>query len=149
MHVYETVQPPTGHVVVEVRRKGIIVPELCWEQKNLIVANSKQIHAKLLGGAVTNQSITTIGFGTSGTAPTSGDTALTSPFTKAVDGVTYPASNQVQFAFSLASAEDNGVAIMEFGLITGGGTLYSRLTRSTALNKASDISLSGTWTINF
>lgn len=149
MHAYETVQPPTGHMVVEVRRKGIIVPELCWEQKNLIVANSKQIHAKLLGGSVTNQSITQIAFGTNGTAPASTDTAITSPFAKAVDSVTFPAANQVQFAFSLLSTEDNGVAIMEFGLLTAGGTLYSRLVRSVALNKASDISLSGTWTINF
>lgn len=149
MHAHEIIEPPTGHVIVEVRRNGIIVPELCWEQKNLIVANSKQIHAKLLGGSVSNQSVTQIAYGTNGTAPASGDTAITAAFTKAVDSVTYPASNQVTFAFSLLSTEDNGAAIMEFGLITAGGTLYSRLVRSVALNKASDISLSGTWTINF
>ncbi|HCE08616.1 MAG TPA: hypothetical protein DEQ40_08450, partial [Oxalobacteraceae bacterium] len=75
--------------------------------------------------------------------------SITSPFTKALDSVTYPASNQVQFNFSLATTEDNGVAIMEFGLLNGLGALYARIVRSSALNKASDISLSGSWTISF
>jgi hypothetical protein len=38
---------------------------------------------------------------------------------------------------------------MEFGLLTGAGTLYARKVRSAALNKAADITLSGTWTISF
>ncbi|HKT53688.1 MAG TPA: hypothetical protein VJP88_04510 [Caulobacteraceae bacterium] len=149
MRFSDVLEPPRGHFILEVRRKGIIVPELCMDRPNLIVNGSKQVHAKLLGGSVTNQSVTTIGYGTNGTAPTTGDTALTAAFTKAVDSTTYPASNQVQFAFSLASTEDNGAAIMEFGLLTAGGTLYARVTRSVALNKASDISFSGTWAINF
>ena len=38
---------------------------------------------------------------------------------------------------------------MEFGLLTGGDLLYARKVRSVALNKESDISFSGTWTITF
>jgi hypothetical protein len=105
--------------------------------------------ANLIGGTVANNSITTIGYGTNGTAPAGGNTNLTTPFTKPVDSVTFPAAGQVQFNFSLLTTEDNGVAIAEFGLFTAAGTLFSRLVRASPLNKASDISLSGSWVITF
>jgi hypothetical protein len=140
-------QAPSGIFMLQVFKNGDLVE--VFEEKNLIVDNSKQIHARLLGGSVSGQSVATIGFGTSGTAPVVGNTALTGAFTKAVDSVTYPLTNQVTFNFSLGSGENNGMAILEFGLITAGGALYARKVRSTALNKASDISLSGSWTITF
>ena len=138
---------PSGLFLLRVFKDGDLVE--VFEEKNLIVDLSKQIHAKLLGGSVSGQSVTQIGFGTNDTAPASGNTALTGAYTKAVDTVTYPASNQVQFSFSLGSGENNGMAILEFGLVTGGGTLYARKVRASALNKASDIALSGSWTISF
>jgi hypothetical protein len=140
---------PTGTLSFIVRRvsDGAIVER--FEEKNLIVDLSKQVHAKLLGGAVTNQSIAQIGFGTNGTAPVVGNTSLTGAYTKAIDGVSYPATNQVQFNFSLASTENNGMAIMEFGLLTAGGTLYARKVRSAALNKDTDVSITGSWIISF
>lgn len=138
---------PTGHFHLEVYADGKLVDVI--DEANLIVDLSKQVHAKLLGGSVSGQSVTQIGFGTNGAAPASGNTALTGAFTKAVDSVTYPATNQVQFNFSLASGENNGMAILEFGLITSGGTLYARKNRASALNKASDIALTGSWTISF
>lgn len=140
-------QAPSGLFTLNVYQKGELIE--VFQEKNLIVNNSKQIHANLLGGAVTNQSVTKIAFGTNGTAPSSGDTTITGAYTKLLDNVTYPSSNQVQFNFSLGSGEDNGQAILEFGLITGGGTLYARKVRSTALNKASDLSLTGSWVISF
>lgn len=138
---------PSGLFLLNVYRGGELIE--VFEEKNLIVDLSKQVHAKLLGGSVTGQSVTTIGFGINGTAPAAGNTALTGAFTKAVDSVTYPATSQVQFNFSLGSAEANGLAILEFGLITAGATLYARKTRASALNKASDIALTGSWTITF
>lgn len=119
------------------------------DDHNLIVDLSKQVHAKLLGGSFTGNNVSTIGFGTNGTTEVVGNTALTGSFTKAVDAITYPASNQVQFAFSLSNAEANGLGILEFGLLTASGTLFARKTRTTSLNKESDISLSGTWTISY
>jgi hypothetical protein len=139
---------PRGHFLLKAYRCGLIVPDLCVDEPNLIVDLSKTAHAHMLGGDVTNRSITTMGFGTSGTAPAGGNTALTGAFTKAVDGVSYPTSSSVQFAFSLATTENNGMAILEFGLLSA-TALYARKVRSTALNKASDLSLSGTWTIQF
>lgn len=138
---------PTGSVFLKIFRGGNFVQS--WCDHNLIVTGSKLVHAQLLGGAVTGNSVASIGFGTSGTAPVVGNTTLTGAYTKALDGVSYPASNQVTFAFSLGSGEANPLAILEFGLLTASGALYARTTRAAALNKAADISLSGTWTITF
>lgn len=138
---------PSGLFLLKVYRRGELVE--VFEEKNLIVDLSKQIHAKLLGGAVANQSVTQIGFGTNNTAPAVGNTTLTSPYLKALDSVTYPLTNQVSFNFSLGTTENNGVNIGEFGLFTAGGTLYARKTRTTVLPKASDLSFAGSWIISF
>lgn len=140
---------PTGHFLLKVFRRGLLVPELCMDERNLIVDGSKTLLAHLLGGDVATRSVTTIGFGTSGSAPAGSDTALTGSFTKAIDAHSYPATNQVEFDFSLASGENNGMAILEFGLITAGGALFARRNRSVALNKDNTISFSGAWVISF
>jgi hypothetical protein len=138
---------PTGFFQLKIFRNGELIE--VFEEKNLIVTSSKQIHAKLLGGTVTNQSVTQIGFGTSLTSPVVGNTSLTGAYMKTLDSISYPATNQVSFVFSLASTENNGVSIGEFGLFTAGGTLYARKTRTAAIPKASDLSFSGTWIITF
>lgn len=147
MQLHSHANEPTGRLKYSIFRNGKLVEE--FDEQNLIVENSKQVHARLLGGDVTNRSVTQFGVGTNGTAPASGNTSLTAPFTKAVDSVNYPAANQVTFNFSLSSAEANGKAIMEFGLFTAAGVLYARRVRASALNKDSDISISGSWTITF
>lgn len=140
-------EAPNGLFLLRVYRKGELIE--VFEEKNLIVNNSKQIHALLLGGSVANQSVTKIGYGTSTTAPAAGNTSLTGAYIKALDGVTYPATNQVSFQFSLGSTENNGVSIGEFGLYTAGNVLYARKTRTTSIPKASDLSFSGSWIISF
>lgn len=140
-------EAPSGLFLLNVFRDGELIE--VFEEKNLIVTSSKQIHARLLGGAVANQSVTQIGFGTNTTAPVAGNTGLTGTYLKAIDGVTYPATNQVAFAFSLGASENNGVNIGEFGLFTAGGVLYARKTRTAAIPKASDLSFSGSWVITF
>ncbi len=138
---------PSGLFELRVFRRGALIEE--WTDRNLVVDNYKVTHARLLGGDVTNRSVTKISVGTNGTSPAAGNTAITDPFTKAVSSVTYPATNQVCFAFSILTTEANGKAIMEFGLLTAGDLLYARKSRTAALNKESDISFSGTWTITF
>lgn len=140
-------RPPHGDLFYEVRQAGRVIEVV--RERNLIVNNAKTIHAKLVGGSFANQNVTQFGVGTNGNAAAGTDSALAGAFLKAVDGVTFPNAGQVQFAFSLASTEANGIAILEFGLLTANNTLYARRVRSTALNKASDISLTGTWTITF
>lgn len=138
---------PSGLFTLEVFRLGELIQR--FQEENLVVNGAKTGIARLLGGDTANRPITQIGFGTSGTAPAAGNTSLTGAYLKNVDSVTYPAAGQVSFAFSLASGENNGMAILEFGLFTATGTLYARKTRATALNKAADITLSGTWVLTF
>jgi hypothetical protein len=140
-------EQPRGEFQLRVYRGGDLVEE--WVEKNLIVDGSKFALAHLLGGDVTGNSVKQIAFGTSGTAPASGNTSITNSYPKLIDSVTYPASNQVSFNFSLGTGEANGKAIMEFGLLTEVGTLFARKVRVSALNKESDISLSGSWIISF
>lgn len=142
-----TESEPSGRLSYRVFKAGVLIET--FDEQNLIVDGSKQTHARLLGGDVTSRSITQFGVGTNGTAPAGGNTALTSAYQKAIDAVSYPATNQVKFDFSLSSAEANGLAILEFGLLTGASVLYARRVRSAALNKESDISISGSWTITF
>ena len=120
-----------------------------FEDDNLIVNLARTTMAHLIAGDVTNRSMKSISFGTNGTAPTVDDTDITNPFTKNLGGITYPDMGQVRFAWSLTTAEANGLAIMEFGMLTADGKLFCRRTRTVPINKQSDISLDGTWTIIF
>jgi hypothetical protein len=105
--------------------------------------------ARLIAGNFTNKNITKISFGTSGKEPTVDDTTITSAFTKNVAGFTYPAMGQVTISWTLITSEDNGQAIMEFGLVCVDNTLFSRRVRVNPIYKASDISIEGQWTIIF
>jgi hypothetical protein len=121
-----------------------------WEEttKNLIVNDGKTQICHLLAADVANRSITTIGFGTNNTAPAAGDTALTGSFTKAIGAASYPTATSVQFAWTLATTEANGITIYEFGLICANSKLFSRLTRG-GIAKTNAISLVGTWTLSY
>lgn len=147
MLLHDATIRPTGRFVLNVYRGGRLIEHI--DEPNLVLTSASQINALLAGGTVTGNSVATIGYGTNGTAPVVGNTALTGAYTKALDGVTFPGGGQAAFAFSLGSGEANGVAIIEFGLLTTAGVLYARKTRSAALFKASDISFSGTWTLQF
>lgn len=142
---------PSGRFVLRVFKRGELVET--FEENNLIVVGSQQTHAHLLGGDVTNRSVTKMGFGTGTAAAAFGNTSLTGQYAKAIDGVSYPVTNSVQFAFSLGLAGADtgayGMAISEFGLLTAAGILYARKVRTAPLNFASDISFQGTWTISF
>lgn len=138
---------PSGLLSYRVYRRGVLVEEV--HDHNLIVIGSQVTHAQLLGGNVTNNSVTKMGFGTNGTTEVFGNTALTGAYVNNVAAPTYPASNQVSFGFALGTAEANGIAISEFGLLTTGGVLYARKTRALPLNKQTDITLQGTWVITF
>ena len=120
-----------------------------FEDNNLIVNLARTTMARLIAGDVANRSMKSISFGTNGNVPTVEDTEITNPYTKNLGGITYPAMGQVCFAWSLTPSEANGLAIMEFGLLTTDGNLFCRRTRTTPINKQSDISLEGIWTIIF
>ena len=136
----------TGDFTIRVIDKhGKVVSE--DTEKNLVVTTGKTSLARLLGGDVTNRNVNRIGFGIGTSAADPADTALSSPVLKTV-GVGYPTATQVSFAWTLEYAEGNGLAITEFGLLTVGGSLFSRRVRA-ALNKTIDIRIEGSWVINF
>jgi hypothetical protein len=153
-----------------VRKAGEIIEQ--YEDHNLIVNNAKLLMAHLIAGDTTGKFITNIAFGTNGTTPTPDDTMITNPFSKPVNGVTYPGyiteevnwgpvlglptdlttewlGYQVQFNWELLTSEDNGQAIREFGLLSGNQTLFNRKTRNSPINKEPDISIEGSWIITF
>lgn len=116
--------------------------------RNLVVNVGRDNLAQLLGGG-SGTEVSQFSAGTNGADPLVTDTAITSPFTKAVTSVTYPATGQVAFNWSIEANEANGLDIREFGLILAtSGDLFARKTRS-LISKDNTFRLEGTWTIIF
>lgn len=138
---------PIGVLELQIFRHGILVET--WREQNLIVDGCKSVLASLLGGATSGKSVTKIGLGSNGAAPTGSNTSLTNLFSKTLSSVTYPLAGQVRFNFSIGTGDANGLSIMEFGLITADGTLVARRVRGSAIPKDNTISFTGSWTITF
>jgi hypothetical protein len=134
-------------MVVRNARTGAIIER--YEDHNLIVTNARELLARLLAGDTEGHSIASIAFGTNGADATVDDTRITNAFVKAVNGFDYPSQTSARFSWNLLVTENNGMAIREFGLLSADGTLFARRTRQVPLNKAEDISIEGTWTIQF
>lgn len=138
----------TGCVRMRTFRRGILVEDTV--SANLVVARSKFILSRLLGGALAGLPVTQVGFGTGTLAAADGNLALSADaIYKPVDTVGYPSASQVAFGISLSPFEGNGLSISEFGLVTSAGDLYARLVRGAPLTKDATISLQYVWTINF
>lgn len=135
-----------GVFAVDIYRRGEIIEQ--FVDDNLIVDRGRTNVVQLLGG-VSGLNITKIGFGTGGTAASPGNTALTDSYIKAIDGVSYPDSFSVRFAFTLGANEANGKNILEFGLFTADNHLHARKVRSGAIVKDEDLTLSGSWTLMY
>lgn len=117
-------------------------------EKNMVVTVGKQSLASLLAGAGSGKEITKVAFGTNGAAPSLTDTSITNPFVKTVAAVSYPIAGQVQFDWVLDTAENNGIGIREFGLLSNDGTLFARKIRD-VFNKTNLNRLEGSWIIQF
>jgi hypothetical protein len=137
----------SGRLEVIVRRSGLVVER--FAEDNLIVTVGRTQMAHLLGGDTAARYIAQVAVGTSGTPPALTDTAITNQFKKDIDAVGFPSPLTVQFDWELTTEEANGMAIMEFGLLSADDTLFSRRVRTNPINKASDISIEGHWTIGF
>jgi hypothetical protein len=142
-------RPLKGILRYTVFKNGVPIEDV--EEHNLIVTAGRTQMAHLLAGDLTGKQVTKIAFGTSGTAPALSDTQITNAFTKNLLGSSYPAAGQVKFNWNLTTAEANGKAVLEFGLICADTTLFSRRIRESGkpINKESDTSLEGDWTIIF
>lgn len=119
-----------------------------YEDFNKVVNTGKESILQMLGNTdtVANKKVSKIGFGTASSQPALGDVALTDSYVKSVGVITFPNINEIQFDFELLTSEANGKAISEFGLIHEDDVLFSRKVRAT-INKESDLSFDGSWTI--
>jgi len=139
--------PLEGIFRLKVYRSGVLVEE--HEDSNLIVNEARIQMACLVAGEGAGRHIAGIAFGTNGTLPNAADKTITNQYARPVEGFSYPAMGQVQFDWQLPVTENNGLAILEFGLLTEDGTLFARRVRSVPINKEADISLEGQWVIIF
>jgi hypothetical protein len=143
---FEDAAPLRGSLELRIRRQGREVER--YRDDNMIMASARNALARLIGGDGEGKVVTTIGVGVNGDGPSPDDTGLESSYTKPLAGHSYPATGSVAFDFSIGPAEANGKSIREFGLICNDGTLFARKTRG-VIEKADDIEIVGTWTINF
>ena len=137
--------PLKGILTIKVFKNGVLIDTII--ENNLIVNGARDQVARLIAGNVTGRSVNRIAFGTNGTEPTVGDTSITNQFVRNVKGFSYPAMGKVQINWDLPVTENNGMAIMEFGLLTADNTLFARRIRQDPIYKEADISLEGDWTI--
>jgi hypothetical protein len=137
--------PLKGILTIKVFKNGVLVDTII--ENNLIVNGARDQVARLIAGNVIGRSINRIAFGTNGDEPTVDDTAITDQFVRNVKSFSYPAMGQVQIDWDLPVTENNGMAIMEFGLLTADNTLFARRIRQDPIFKEADISLEGYWTI--
>lgn len=143
---FDDAQALKGELVVRVWRRGELLAT--YADRNMIMLAAKDALARLIAGDGAGKTVTKIGFGTDGRGPSPDDAALTGAYVKALTGHAYPEVGQVRFDWRLDTTEANGMGIREFGLITADDVLFARKTRA-VIEKDSDISLDGTWTIIF
>lgn len=135
-----------GELSITLHRPG--QPPQTITERNMIMMSAKSALARLIAGQGTGKNINRIAFGTNGAGPTPNDQAISGAYTKAVSGITFPAEGQVRFAFALGESEANGLNIRELGLLCADGTLFARKVRG-LIEKTSDLSITGSWTIIF
>lgn len=136
--------PIKGIFEITVRKKGVVIEH--YIDHNLIVNGARNQAARLFAGDGEHRAISKIAFGTSGLSPSVEDTAITNQYAKDVSGFEFPEMGQVQTNWELNVSENNGMAIMEFGLLSADGTLLCRKVRENPIHKESDISIEGHWT---
>jgi hypothetical protein len=139
----------TGYFQAWIYKDGVLIEKIL--EKNHIVNGTYLQLGHLVGGDVGGRSINRIAFGTNGTPPVNADQEITNQFAKPVTGYTVPDDiiGLVQIHWNLGINDNNGMSIMELGLLTQDDTLFCRKTRNKPLNKEDDISMEGTWTFAF
>lgn len=145
---HESLPPLKGEFVLDIinAHTGHVIEH--YEDLNLVVNNGRQIVMQLLGSANTNKKLSKLAVGTNGTQPVATNTAITGSYVKNLGTVSYPTVSSVRFDWTLGAGEGNGILIREFGILSTDNTLFARKVRE-AINKNSDIILSGNWTISF
>lgn len=127
-------------------REGKIISS--FKEHNMIVNGGYISAAKAMAG-VADAIISQVAVGTSPTQPTVDDTMITDAVAVNIDTIEYPKPGTVRFGFTFDYNTANGLSIVEFGLLTRDGTLFSRKVRSAAIEKTEYMTITGIWDINF
>ena len=135
-----------GQLSITLHRAGQ-QPQTITEQ-NMIMTAAKSALARLIAGQGSGKNINRIAFGTNGVGPTPNNQAISEAYTKAVSAITFPTEGQARFAFTLSESEANGLNIRDLGLLCADETLFARKVRG-LIEKTSDLSITGSWTIIF
>lgn len=119
---------------------------------NLFTDSGRQALCYAFGNKVGNYTVQRVGFGTGTSVPKVTDVALESPveittgvYTKAIDGVAWPAPFIVQLLFTIGAGECNGSYLTEFGLFTSDDVLLARSVFSVGINKTSALAPQLSW----
>lgn len=116
------------------------------EGPNLIVDLGKLNAERLLGGHVDGKPITSMAFGTNGTPPAPGDTAITAPLTKAITATSYASGNIVVFETNILTS-DPAMTVAEVGLLNADGVLCHRKVFDPPKNKVAGIAYHVTYKV--
>lgn len=135
-----------GTVTFKIYENGKLIEDSVMN--NLIVTVGKTQMAHLLAGDTVGNFVVNIACGTNATATALGDTAITGAVSLPLGTITYPAAGSVKWDWTFGTGDANGLTVVEFGLLCGDGTLFSRITRP-AITKTSAISIVGTWQIDW
>lgn len=135
----------TGWVTFETLDKFGNVVEVI-EGPNLIVDLGKLNAERLIGGHTSGKAITQMAFGTNGTPPTAGDTAITSPLVKAITATSYAAGNIVVFETNIDTG-DPAMTVAEVGLLNADGVLCHRKVFDPPKNKVAGIAYHVTYKV--
>ena len=127
--------------VIDAKTKEVIAEHT---KRNLIVNTGYAAAAKALAGQA---AINYVKIGTNATLPTMDDTAITDAETLPITSFEFP-EFAVRFNFRIDALTANGMDIVEFGLITSSGDLFSRLVRPEVISKTNEIEILGSWQIN-
>ena len=151
---------PIGIVRIRVIERGRVVWE--YEGHNLFVNVGRQALAALLGGDITGEFASAVGFGSGSTAPTVTDSALTAAaYYKGLDGHSEDGNGGLTLNWSLTTADTGaqGITIQELAIFANHGSaslpgttaptpMLARKTIAPIVFGAG-MSISGTWTLTF
>lgn len=138
---------PKGSLVIRMKRKGKTFKTI--RCKNLVVNGGLDALVELIRNANSDKLIQTIAIGTSTTAPSSTDTAITAPVTRVLDNSTAPSTGVSVFNFTYNTTQGNGVTVGEMGLFCQDTTMFARTTSFTPFLKDNTFVLEVEWTITF
>jgi hypothetical protein len=114
---------------------------------NMVLSAIKPVIIQLLGGGT--DSITKFGIGSNNTTPVISDTTLTDPIYFNIGDIDTESSPEaVTYSYIVAYDEANGSTVGEYGLLTTSGILVARTVR-TPFTKTRDITIIGTWTLEY